>query len=119
MRISDWSSDVCSSDLLTINPLLILVSLSFWGWVWGTPGALLAVPLLLILQTILQSTGTPDLAGLLFARGTLTTVEAMSARLNRGHREGDGCQVGAGAILALLPRTRRSEGGSGGKESVS
>src|SRR3546814_4467973 len=44
---------------LTINPLLILVSLSFWGWVWGTPGALLAVPLLLILQTILQSTGTP------------------------------------------------------------
>src|SRR3546814_13443825 len=43
---------------LTINPLLILVSLSFWGWVWGTPGALLAVPLLLLLQTILQSPGT-------------------------------------------------------------
>src|SRR3546814_1132674 len=61
---------------LTINPLLILVSLSFWGWVWGTPGALLAVPLLLILQTILQSTGTPDLAGFLFERGTLTTVRS-------------------------------------------
>src|SRR3546814_13506545 len=28
---------------LTINPLMILVSLSFWGWIWGTPGALLAV----------------------------------------------------------------------------
>ena len=75
---------------LTINPLLILVSLSFWGWVWGTPGALLAVPLLLILQTILQSTGTPDLAGFLFERGTLTTVEEMRARLNRGHGESDG-----------------------------
>lgn len=57
---------------LTINPLLILVSLSFWGWVWGAPGALLAVPLLLILQTILATTGTPDLAGFLFERGTLT-----------------------------------------------
>ena len=57
---------------LTINPLLILVSLSFWGWVWGTPGALLAVPLLLILQTVLASTGTPDLAGFLFEHGTLT-----------------------------------------------
>lgn len=57
---------------LTINPLLILVSLSFWGWVWGTPGALLAVPLLLIFQTILATTGTPDLAGFLFERGTLT-----------------------------------------------
>jgi predicted PurR-regulated permease PerM len=57
---------------LTINPLLILVSLSFWGWVWGAPGALLAVPLLLILQTILATTGTPDFAGFLFERGTLT-----------------------------------------------
>ncbi|KAI1692032.1 AI-2E family transporter domain-containing protein [Ditylenchus destructor] len=27
---------------LTINPIMILISLSFWGWVWGTPGALLA-----------------------------------------------------------------------------
>src|SRR3546814_2560185 len=29
---------------LSINPLLILVSLSFWGWVWRRLGALLAVP---------------------------------------------------------------------------
>ncbi|MBX9728628.1 MAG: AI-2E family transporter [Sphingopyxis sp.] len=40
---------------LTINPLLILVSLSFWGWVWGAPGALLAVPLLIIGQTLVTS----------------------------------------------------------------
>lgn len=65
---------------LTVNPLLILVSLSFWGWVWGTPGALLAVPLLLILQTVLASTGTPDFAGFLFEHGTLTTNEAPDER---------------------------------------
>ena len=75
---------------LTINPLLILVSLSFWGWVWGTPGALLAVPLLLILQTVLASTGTPDLAGFLFEHGTLTTTDEMRDRLNRTHEESDG-----------------------------
>jgi predicted PurR-regulated permease PerM len=75
---------------LTINPLLILVSLSFWGWVWGTPGALLAVPLLLILQTVLASTGTPDLAGFLFEQGTLTTSDEVRDRLNRTQEERDG-----------------------------
>lgn len=56
---------------LTISPLLILVSLSFWGWVWGTPGALLAVPLLIIIQTVLNAAGKPDIAGFLFEHGTL------------------------------------------------
>lgn len=58
---------------LTINPLLILLSLSFWGWVWGTPGALLAVPLLIIIQTVLAAAGKPDIAGFLFEEGTLVT----------------------------------------------
>ena len=59
---------------LTISPLLILVSLSFWAWVWGTTGALLAVPLLIILKTIFTAAGTPDIAGFLFEDGTLTHV---------------------------------------------
>jgi predicted PurR-regulated permease PerM len=57
---------------LTINPIMILISLSFWGWVWGTPGALLAVPLLIILQTVIGAAGKPDIAGFLFEHGTLT-----------------------------------------------
>ena len=59
---------------LTINPLLILVSLSFWAWVWGTTGALLAVPLLIIMNTIFAAAGTPDIAGFLFEEGTLTHI---------------------------------------------
>jgi predicted PurR-regulated permease PerM len=57
---------------LTISPLAILVSLSFWSWVWGTTGALLAVPLLIIMKTIFAAAGTPDIAGFLFEQGTLT-----------------------------------------------
>ncbi|MGZ8312993.1 MAG: AI-2E family transporter [Allosphingosinicella sp.] len=56
---------------LTINPLMILLSLSFWAWVWGTTGALLAVPLLIILRTVLDAAGKPDIAGFLFEEGTL------------------------------------------------
>ncbi len=57
---------------LTINPLLILVALSFWAWVWGTTGALLAVPLLIIIRTVLDAAGRPDIGGFLFEEGTLT-----------------------------------------------
>ena len=56
---------------LFINPLLILVALSFWAWVWGTAGALLAVPLLIIVKTVLDAAGKPDIAGFLFEEGTL------------------------------------------------
>ncbi|RZF64952.1 AI-2E family transporter [Sphingomonas populi] len=56
---------------LTINPILILISISFWSWVWGTPGALLAVPLLIILQTVLGAVGKPDIAGFLFEHGAM------------------------------------------------
>jgi len=59
---------------IEVNPLLILVSLSFWAWIWGTTGALLAVPLLIIFKTIFSAAGTPDIAGFLFEQGTLTHV---------------------------------------------
>jgi predicted PurR-regulated permease PerM len=59
---------------LTVSPLSILISLSFWAWVWGTTGALLAVPLLIIMKTVFSAAGTPDIAGFLFEHGTLTHV---------------------------------------------
>jgi len=59
---------------LTISPLSILISLSFWAWIWGTTGALLAVPLLIIMKTVFSAAGTPDIAGFLFEDGTLTHV---------------------------------------------
>jgi len=31
---------------LTLNPVIILLSLSFWGWMWGILGIILAVPIL-------------------------------------------------------------------------
>jgi predicted PurR-regulated permease PerM len=36
----------------TLNPVLVMVSLMFWYWMWGVPGALLAVPLLAIFKIV-------------------------------------------------------------------
>jgi predicted PurR-regulated permease PerM len=37
---------------LTLNPVAIFVWLTFWGWLWGVPGMLLAVPLLATLKIV-------------------------------------------------------------------
>jgi predicted PurR-regulated permease PerM len=36
----------------TLNPVLVIVALVFWYWMWGVPGAILAVPLLAITKII-------------------------------------------------------------------
>ena len=36
----------------TLNPVLIILSLVFWFWMWGVLGAILAVPMLAILKII-------------------------------------------------------------------
>jgi predicted PurR-regulated permease PerM len=35
-----------------VNSVAVFVSVMFWGWMWGTPGLLLAVPILMILKTV-------------------------------------------------------------------
>jgi len=37
---------------LTLNPIVIFVSLIFWGWMWGIIGALVAVPLTMIVRIL-------------------------------------------------------------------
>jgi len=36
----------------TLNPVLVIVSLLFWDWIWGVPGAILAVPMLAITKIV-------------------------------------------------------------------
>lgn len=38
-----------------INPFLIFLAIVFWGWMWGPVGAILAVPLLVTAQTVLDA----------------------------------------------------------------
>jgi hypothetical protein len=35
-----------TAALLTLNPVLVIISLVFWFWMWGIPGAILSVPML-------------------------------------------------------------------------
>jgi predicted PurR-regulated permease PerM len=35
-----------------VNSVAVFVSVMFWGWMWGTPGMLLAVPILMMVKTV-------------------------------------------------------------------
>lgn len=42
------------SRRMSLNPVVILISLMFWGWMWGVPGALLAVPMLVCFKIVCE-----------------------------------------------------------------
>ena len=37
---------------LELNPVVLLIGLMVWGWIWGIPGALLAVPLMVAFKIL-------------------------------------------------------------------
>lgn len=57
----------------TLNPVLILVSISYFSWIWGVVGALLSVPILLTLTALFHHTGRPNLLGFLFGEPLFPT----------------------------------------------
>jgi predicted PurR-regulated permease PerM len=36
----------------TFNPILVILSLAFWYWLWGVPGAILSTPILAITKIV-------------------------------------------------------------------
>lgn len=40
---------------LEMNPVVIFVGVAFWGWLWGVSGAVMAVPILLIIKVIVDN----------------------------------------------------------------
>ncbi len=48
---------------LRINTLTVIFGLVFWGFVWGIPGMVLSVPLLVIMKIILERSPTTEMFG--------------------------------------------------------
>ena len=50
----------------TMNPVMILLALSYFTWIWGVFGALLSVPILLAVTALFDHLGRPNIIGFLF-----------------------------------------------------
>ncbi|HEX4510129.1 MAG TPA: AI-2E family transporter, partial [Burkholderiaceae bacterium] len=77
---------------LSLSPIAVFLSVMFWGWLWGIPGAMVAVPLLIGIRSackrvrgwrlacvyIESARGAPSLRSLLRARQTRSPPSARS-----------------------------------------
>ena len=56
----------------TMNPVMILIALSYFTWIWGVLGALLSVPILLTLTALFDHLGRPNVVGFIFGEPLFT-----------------------------------------------
>ncbi len=71
----------------TMNPVMILIALSYFSWVWGVFGALLSVPILLTITAFFDHVGRPNLIGFIFGeplfKGDILSLGAEDRRHNQ------------------------------------
>jgi len=56
LGIQQMEAEVITPTLLArrfiLNPVLVIISVVFWFWMWGAPGAILSMPMLAITKII-------------------------------------------------------------------
>jgi predicted PurR-regulated permease PerM len=64
-------------DNLGLSPIVVLMSLVIWGWIWGFAGMILAVPMMVIIRIICE--GIPVLEPISILLGSRRAVMAKKA----------------------------------------
>ncbi len=73
-------------DSLNLSPVVILVMLLFWGWLWGVIGMFLAVPLTVALKITFENIPGYEPVGILMGTGNFRKKNRRKGRLNRRPR---------------------------------
>ncbi|HJL15336.1 MAG TPA: AI-2E family transporter [Sandaracinaceae bacterium LLY-WYZ-13_1] len=50
--MGNWIDPLMQGKALELSPLVVLFSIAFWGWVWGVAGALIGVPLTVLVVLV-------------------------------------------------------------------
>ena len=55
MVIGNGVAPKLMGDRLNLSPVVVLLSLAFWGWLWGIPGAILSVPIASTIKIVCEN----------------------------------------------------------------
>jgi len=75
-------------DNLGLSPLVVLVSLLIWGWLWGFTGLILAVPMMVITKIVCEN--IPMLEPISILLGSRKAAKAAKSGGEKGETPGDG-----------------------------
>lgn len=76
MVIGNYWEPKAAGYRLDLSPLLLLVSLCFWGWLWGVTGLILAVPIMVLIRYTLENLPLTRPLGLLMSYEKRKHIEA-------------------------------------------
>ena len=65
----------------TMNPVMILLALSYFSWIWGVTGALLSIPILLTITALFDHLGSPNFIGFLFGENLFDDEKELEAEV--------------------------------------
>lgn len=77
-------------DRLNLSPVVILLSLLLWGWLWGTAGLFLAVPLTVAIKIVFENIPGLEAFGILMGTGNFKPPRPRRNRRNTGESDPSG-----------------------------
>lgn len=69
MTIGNFVEPKLMGEGLGLSPLVVLFSLFFWGWLWGIPGMILAVPIAAIIKIVCSNIPSLEFVAALMSKG--------------------------------------------------
>lgn len=79
---------------LRLNPVVVMVGLTFWAWIWGLAGAIMAVPLMVCLRIACEYIDGLEWFGRLLAGGKMPREERVTAVRTEQADHGDATNPG-------------------------
>jgi len=80
MTMGNFITPKILGDRLHLSPVVILLSLLFWGWLWGIVGALLAVPIASAIKITCENINELHPIGVMMGSGRRFWKESQSIK---------------------------------------
>ncbi len=95
--LGNWLEPILMGRSLGLSTMFVVFSLIFWGWLWGPVGALLSVPLTMIVKIMLENTQDLKWVAVLLDKAPPPegpAVEGVGSPPPAGADDGDGLRGG-------------------------